>query len=237
MVRKGRGNTRPQPLLVTARLVSPIAGEHAPMLDALLEDVVCRFASAGVERERLTRGKPCPPSGLVPIAISRLNLGGWEVPKCSSPIFRPVSERVDYVHKKLAVENASLLAAESRLKVATTGGEHKSYRLPLRARLTDTIRWICFANRPELRRQLKRVRSLGKKRSVGYGVVDGWEVEPYTVGEHWWYAPSEHGPVLMRPLPVGPWLPNGLVGCVRGFGSCVPPYWHPERFCDMVRPC
>ena len=72
--------------------------------------------------------------------------------------------------------------------------------------------------------------------SDGYGVVREWTVERIDADLSW-FAPSEVGPVLMRPLPVGPWLPDNLTGARRDFGACVPPYWHPERYGEIVVPC
>ena len=203
------------------------------MLDALLEDVVSRKSSSRIGRQRLTRWDRCPEQGIIPFAISRRDLAGWRVPCCSSPILgRVIAERVEHFTKRFATEAAALLHPSQRGIVATTNGDLKSYRLPLRVRTVDALHWICLANYRELRKQCRAITSLGRKRSIGYGRVRDWTFAAYDA-DHWWYADK----VLMRPLPVGRHLPIGLTGAKQDYGACVPPYWHPERYTEIVTPC
>jgi hypothetical protein len=41
----------------------------------------------------------------------------------------------------------------------------------------------------------------------------------------------------MRTLPAGPWLPPDLIDFRPDFGAAVPPYWHPDRYTEIVVPC
>lgn len=171
----------------------------------------------------------------MPLASSRL--GDWLVYRCSSPILAPAQgETVEYVCKRIAVEAAALLAPEERKIVATTNTWTKSYRLPLRVRVVPRVCWFAVGTRKEVRRLLKEIHAVGKKVADGYGRVREWTVEQWP-DDLTWYAPGDAGPVLMRPLPVGDWLPRGLLGARRDFGAVGPPYWHPSRYGEVVVPC
>lgn len=235
------------PLKVTAHLAGPLAGD-APMLDAILERVMVRHLPAILRTEHGHRhastmagryNEPAARPGMVPIPLKRETIGGWLVPRCSSPILPPspdAPERVEHYAKRLSVEHAADLDPRDLKIVNTTGGEFKSYRLPLRVRAVARVAWFCVGRGTEVRRRLKDIAAIGKKTSMGYGRVARWEVE--RVAEDWsWFAPSSKGPVLMRPLPAGEHLPVGLQGARPWFGSCVPPYWQRSFFLEVVTPC
>lgn len=223
-------------LLVTARLASPLAGD-APQLDALLVQAACLRGGQGVPGHEVDRAFPCPPQGGVPIPLARRRVGGWDVARCSSPILGPVrAETVEHVAKRLAVEDATLLEPGARKVVSTTSSWTKGYRLPLRVRVVDAVAWFARGDGPALRKLLAQVGSIGKKRSLGHGLVRAWEVARVDADQSW-YAATEDGPVLMRALPDGPHLPPGLLGARKDFGACVDPYWHPERYTEIVVPC
>lgn len=80
------------------------------------------------------------------------------------------------------------------------------------------------------------IHRLGKKGSMGYGTVSRWEVRE-TDNDYSWFAASDCGTVLMRPLPVGDYLPADLIGARRSYGGCVPPYWQTEFWTEIVEPC
>jgi hypothetical protein len=224
------------PLLVTARLATPLAG-NAPRLDAVLESVMSLYHAKGIPGHKITRDGPAPPLGALPISMARETLGPWPVAKCSDPILGITrAETVEHVTKKLGVDKADLLRESARLVVSTTNSWTKSYRIPLRVRVVDRVRWFAVGDRRAILKILRRVGSIGKKISVGYGRVAEWTVD--RMDDDWsWFAPSDGGPVLMATLPFGPWLPEGLVGVRRDFRSCCPPYWHLSRLTEVVVPC
>lgn len=219
-------------LKITAYLVSPLAGD-VPYLDAIIEwEMSQRLGLA----QKIQRHEPAPLYGGVPIPMLRRRIGGMLVPCCSSPIASPDRDSVEHFAKRIAVEYAGLLREDRRLKVATGNQVYKSYRLPLHVRLCERVVWFCIGNRREILKLLKSVPSLGKKRSYGYGRVARWEAE--RVEEDWsWFAASDRGPVLMRPLPACQELPANLRGARRDFGAVQPPQWHPDRYCERVVPC
>jgi hypothetical protein len=228
-------------LRVVAKLAAPLAGDP-PMLDSLLAYVASRrHGKSGPPGYKVDRSRPCPGTDHLPIAIPRRDAGGWRVPLCSSPILpEPGTDTVEYVCKRLAVEHAALCEPTSRVQVNTTGGPFKSYRLPLRVRRVACVVWLCQGDRRELLKLLKAVTAVGKKVADGYGRVLAWEIDRMGDPPHdlWpWWCDSDIGPVLMRPLPIGSYLPPSLVGSRRDFGSVTDPYWHPDRYCERVIPC
>lgn len=228
-----------RPLLVTARLSSPLAGE-APLLDALLEwSLSPYFAGREKAQEpgfKITRAGPCPEMGAIPIPLKRTRLGPWLVAHSSSPILPACRETVEHVAKRISVENAGLLDPAERKVVSTTNSWTKSYRLPLRVRRVGRVCWFAEGNPREIRKALKDVLAVGKKVADGYGRVERWHVE-VVADDLSWYAPHDAGRVLMRPLPRGDWLPKDLLGFRRDSCAVSPPYWHPSRLCEAVSPC
>jgi hypothetical protein len=219
-------------------LVGPLAGDP-PMLDGLAVD---RAALLRGHWQHVDRRLAAPPPGTVPIPIAVSTVGGWPVAHCSSPILGEVwSDRHDHYHKKYPAGYAHWLAPDQLQQVNTTGGPLKSCRLPNRVRGVDRICWIANANWRELWKLLRDVQAIGKDRAMGYGPVGvlGWGArEAPELEGAWWYAAGPKGaPVLMRPLPRGPWLPDGLVGSRRDWGAVCSPYWHPDRWTEIVVPC
>lgn len=224
-------------LKVTARLAGPIAGD-APRLDSLLEIVMSRHTRKPADRGALDRNAPCPPPGDVRIPLLRRELGPWLVGCCSDPIYGAVrDESVDRIARSITPSNAGLLDGDSSLRIPTSSGWTKSCLIPLRVRLVDEVVWFATGDRRSLYNTLRHgVRFLGKKAAVGYGRVASWDVE--RVEHDWtWYAPHESGTLLMATLPDGEWLPLDLTGYRRDYGGAAPPYWHPDRFAEIVVPC
>jgi hypothetical protein len=227
-------------LLVTARLVSGLGGHEPPKLDALLEYALSPYHPGAVPRHMVDRALPAPPMGAIPIPLLRRRLGLWVVGCCSDPIVGvPAADYHEHVNKRLATEEASLLAPESRLVVSTTNSWTKSYRIPIRRRCVAAVCWFAIGSRREMLRAVRHVKALGKKVSIGNGRIAEWTVERID-HDYSWFAPSPDDPtrlVLMRTLPIGPWLPmDSMIGWRRDFGGVCPPYWHPERGCEVVRP-
>lgn len=228
-------------LRVVARMGGPLAGD-APHLDSLLVYVASRLAgkASGLEGYKVDRKFPCPDTSAIPIPILRTTTVELSVARCSSPILSaPTSDTVEYFTKRIGVEHAGLLAADERKVVTTTNAWTKSYRLPLRVRHVEYVAWLCVGNRQGILKSLRRVPSIGKKPAHGYGRVAEWTCERLGDASHdrWpWWIESECGPVLMRPLPVVDGGPD-FIGAKCDFGSCTDPYWHPDRFREIIVPC
>lgn len=230
-------------LRVVAHMASPLAGD-APHLDSLLVYVASRLAGkgAGLEGYKVDRKFPCPDTSAIQIPMLRTRCGRFQVARCSSPILGEVTaDTVEHTAKRIGVEHAGLLAEHERKVVTTTNHWTKSYRLPLRVRRVDRIAWLCVGDRRGIKSLLKYVPAVGKKCAHGYGRVARWEVERLGAVPHdrWpWWCDSDGGPVLMRPLPDG-WvgLPANLIGARADFGACSDPYWHQDRYGEIVSPC
>jgi hypothetical protein len=219
-------------LKVTCCLTSPIAGD-IPMLDSIIEWEMAHRLGKG---EAIQRDRPAPPYGEIPVPYLRQGIGGLSVPCCSSPILEPCRDDVEFFAKRIATEHSHLLAEKDRRMVPTGNGVFKSYRIPLRIRDCRRIVWFLRGERREIRKILKNIVSLGKKRSFGYARVGEWIVE--NVDEDWsWFAKTEAGSILMRPLPFCEDLPKDLIGARRDFGAAQSPYWHPDRYMERVIPC
>jgi hypothetical protein len=220
---------------VTALLSSPIAGD-VPYLDSIIE---LQMAFCQNKARPILRCEPAPPVGGIHIPCLRGDIGGVKgIPRCSAPIAVELDSRHEHIAKRIGVEHAGLLSEAQRLSVATGNSWTKSYRLPLKVSNVDRVVWfVGGSKRRHLKSLLERVKSLGKKRSDGYGRVSCWgfdEVEH----DYSWFAPAEGGgTLLMRVLPHSSDLPSDLVGFKRWFGGFAPPYWHPDRFLDVVVPC
>jgi hypothetical protein len=208
-----------------------------PQLDALLEYSVSVAKHGGTgTRWTVDKQRPVYPPGDIPIPVAREVIGGWPVACCSSPIAEEAAATtVEHITKRMAVEHADLLAPEHRKTVITVGFWTKSYRLPLDVRRVERVVWFCLADREAIEVALGRVKAIGQRVAKGYGAVSRWEVEP-TDRECWWYADAPEGTLLMRPLPLCDELPNALVGYRKSFGACCPPYWHGDRYCEIVEP-
>jgi hypothetical protein len=246
-----------RPVKVTAVLSAPLGGD-APMLDALCESVMAGrmgavAASSGGHRHGYTRharGQDVHDDapGKIPIPVAREWIDGLPVPRCSSPVL-PVAacDRATHYASAFPIDKTGLLAPRELTKVTASGGRFKSFRLPLRTRLVDRVVWFA-ALRPkrkgqaasspmaQLRKLLRQVHGIGKKDRHGYGTVAEWLVEPID-DDLSWFAPSEAGPVLMRPLPVTAELPDGLLGCRRDYGGVCGPYWQRSFWVERVTPC
>lgn len=246
------------PVLITATLASGLGGHEPPKLDGLLERMLAHHCKEAVPSHAVDRSLPAPPQGVIPIPIPRRRLAGrverageppasgrwryeeWLVGACSDPILGEVhDDRHEHVAKRIGTERAPLLAPGSRVVVATTNSWTKSHMLPIRVRRAECVRWFAVGDPRRILSALRRCHALGKKVSIGYGRVAEWSVERVE-HDYSWFAPLPEDPtklVLMRTLPVGPWLPmDNLVGYRRDFGACVPPYWHPARACDRIVP-
>lgn len=226
-----------RPLRITATLSAPLAGD-APMLDALMEFAMSRHLGQSFGLSHANGpGRAEYQPGLIPVPIARRRVKGfpWPIALASSPIYSSRTDGVEHFARRFDVD-PSLIREDGRRVYQTQSGEFKSYRLPLRLRLCDRVVWFAVGDRKEVRHKLKSIRAIGKKISIGYGTVKGWTVED-AADDYSWFAPSDAGTVLMRPLPTGPHLPHDLVGFRPWYGGIVPPYWAPEFYRECVVPC
>lgn len=220
-------------LRVEALLASPLCGDP-PMLDAIIE---CESSFHNGIAKSYQKWEQIPEYGDIPSPILRRRIGGMLIPLCSSPIVSeaPVHE---FISKRYASELASFLDPKHRKKLDTSSGHWKSYHLPLKVRAASRVTWFAVGDRRGIWKLLQRVTSIGKKRSVGYGRISRWAVEPID-RDISWFATDGDGEkmLLMRPLPHCDDLPQNMTGYAVDYGAVQPPYWHPARYVERVVPC
>lgn len=221
---------------ITARLANELTGD-APQLDALMMKQLCKYQPSAGAHERHDQA---PPMDLLPACYLRWTMiGRWRVHHCSAPILGEVcSDRHQRISQHFPREASGLLPVNSRGTIVTTNGPQKSFYLPVRRRLVNLVSWFALVtdNHSNVRKVLRKITHIGQDRARGEGRVAEWSIED-TEADYSWYAPHPQGTVLMRSLPFGNHLPKDLIGYVRDFDAVVPPYWHPERKCEVVKPC
>lgn len=197
------------PLCVTAHLGGPVTG--APMLDALVEFVAAQRRGLVAGFGDIQR---------VPSPIAREP--GDRFPLCSSPVATWEARERRYVHRRFPLHEAQMLGDSKLKRVHISAGASKSYRIPgdVAWATGDAIRWWCVGDQAGVEDHLADVRYIGRRRAVGRGIVDRWDVEPC---EPW----GDGFPVMrdgapMRPLPLD-W--PGLVDPPTGYHTLSPPYW------------
>ena len=193
---------------------------------------------------------------LVPIPIARDPIGGWLIPRCSSPITAEPHAEFSQNMARPMVTDAGIIV--ERKKLNTSSGPNKSCLIPLRVRLVPCVVWFAVAEgvtsgwtrnsdgerrrrfrspRNALRDRLRKVKEIGNKRGHGWGVIDRWDVEEVDE-DYSWFAPGEdRNPVLMRPLPECVELPAGLTGARKSFDRPCGPYHDKSHACKVVQPC
>lgn len=227
-------------LRVSAKLRGPLAGEP-PRLDSLLTDRLAAWHPNAVKKWEIDRSRPLPPdldARSPPIPIVKVRVGRWVLARCSMPIYdaEPGTDQHVYVAKKFASEHALDIRPEKRVKFPTTNSDHKSYRLPLRVRAIPEVVWFAVGNRGGVKNALRRVDRLGAKVAHGWGEVESWEVERVERDSSW-FAPTEHGTLLMTTLPADMDLPADLIGWRRDFAGLSAPYWHQDVMGEAIVPC
>ena len=208
------------PLRIVARLGGPSTG--APILDGLLAFVVA-------QRAGLVAGfGPLQPID-IPIATDQTE----RIYMCSSPSVRWEARELRYLNRKFPIGEAQMLAEPKLKRVNISMGACRSYRLPGDVAWAegDSIAWWCIGDAEKISMLLRDVTHLGKRRAVGRGRVDRWEVE---MCEPW----DEGFPVVRDGMPLRP-LPLDWPGLAQdvttGYSTLRPPYWlHAnESLCAM----
>jgi hypothetical protein len=209
-----------------------------PRPEEAASDYLGRAASSGMEgklAEEVWAAWQRRPS-VLPVPLLWSWRGAWRVYHCSDAILAPGVEETHHYSRQIGfLDHAGMVAPEHHKKVNLTGGEYKSCRLPQRVASVPEVRWLCFGDGKVIRSLLRRVTAVGRDTSQGWGTVAGWEVEDWPEDQSL-VADSDRGPVLMRALPYVNGEPP-LLGSVRSYGACSPPYWHPDRYDDVVTPC
>lgn len=222
-----------EPLLITAWLASPLAGE-APMLDAILErhafikDIDgCAALSAG---RQLNTHDPLTYDMLDCVPLERHTFANGETCYCvSSPIVDSAHETTEHF-----VRRADFAELKDRVKdvakLRQVMGPYSPSFEPHRVRTARAVAWYARGNAAKLRVWLDGVKHIGGKTAAGYGIVEFWSIDPSP--DYWMTADG----VLMRPVPATAFR-DAPKGARPYFGAIKPPYWHPMRQMEIWKPC
>jgi len=221
---------------VTAWLSSPLAGEP-PMLDAILEwELSARLGYK--HHNKLTRDIPLSELQKPPIPVSQRTINDVDVYCCSSPIIPvPDSEFVERLSKRIDTSEVSLmLAPENRKSLLVASGPYKMRYVPERIRLVPCVCWFIRGDRKGINKLLKSIYAIGKRRNVGYGIVNKWEFEDMGDNDYSIFALRQGKKVLMRPVHCGYALDH-VTGYKKTYGAPCTPYWHPDNYMEIATPC
>jgi len=219
---------------ITACLISPIA-EKPPMLDAILAWELSK--RLGMKHyNKLTRNVSLKEIQKVPIPIVERTIEKNNVYCCSDPIYECVFEWVEHRGKRIDTDLISLLLSpENRKSLLIASGPYKMRFAPVRTRMINKIVWFVRGDRKEINKLLKSVKSLGKHRSIGYGLIECWEYDEIEE-DNSIFAFQNGNMILMRTVPFGYFL-NRVKGYKKSFGAYQLPYWHPENYREIAIPC
>jgi hypothetical protein len=199
------------PLRVVAHLRGAVASTFGRIaLDALLMSIVAH-------RDGL------------PYAFTREQVRPVDIPIALSPCGRfylcsfsigEVEERERLTTYKRFPSTEAMLLGSKLNGVPITKGASKSYVMPIELRHmeNDALAWFCVGDAEQIRTLLAFAPYVGKKRAIGCGPVDRWEVESC---EAWEGFPVARDGQALRPLPLDH---PGLVDPVVGPMALRPPY-------------
>jgi hypothetical protein len=221
---------------ISACLRSPLAGDP-PFFDAILEyELALRLGMK--HAGKMTRDISLSQIERPPIPLAKRTIGEIDIYCCSDPIMSPIlSEWTDRSSRRFDSDLiASMLAPCHRKSLLTSSGPYKSRFAPMRIRLIERITWFVRGDKKEINKLAKKIIALGKHRNIGYGIIDRWEYErmeyDYSI-----FSPLNGQKILMKTIPaIGDNL-NGIKGYIRSYGGGFPPYWHPETFMEIAKPC
>lgn len=207
-----------EPLTVRARLQGDVCLPWMPLaLDALL-------GAAIATRDGLA--PPASPQDVMPLALPlrRSSCDRYWLASFANYTVEQAGSKL--MTKRPVIPEAQQLASRSTKRMDTGAGPNKGFlwRLPTLRLCDDTITWWCIGDQVEIRSLLDLIHYLGKKRSVGLGKVDSWDVQTC---EAW----GNDFPVALagRPLRSLPADYPGLDNPELGYSVLDPPYWMPEK--------
>lgn len=204
-----------RPLTVRARLAGPLSLAGGSLaLDALL-------AAAVAARDALP---PPPPGGWTEIDVPLQREPAGRFYLASFAELRWEDRELRRVNQRFPLAEAQVMGGPKLKRVDLGAGPTRSYRIPLETGHVegDTLTWWCVGGQAAVEELLGLVGYVGKKRSVGYGRVLEWKVEP---AEPWPGFPVVRDGKPLRPLP--PDWP-GLVEPQLRVARLSYPYWPAE---------
>lgn len=138
--------------------------------------------------------------GYIGLPLRQLSENRWAA---SRGIYEEIGHTVEYINKRPNFFNADKINYLDMDKgiIDSNAGSNRAYRMPciIRTLKGGKISFYCMGHADELLDMLNRMPALGKKASMGFGIIDRWEIEEVEADYSLWHP--EYG--LMRPVPVG----------------------------------
>lgn len=127
-----------------------------------------------------------------------------------------------YTQRRFPIEQAQGISRMKRVQI--TAGPCKSFRTPYETGTPEgPLTWWAIGDPDGVRELLALIGYLGKKRSVGNGKVDRWDVREVAETELWDGFPVMRDGYPLRHLP---WDWPGLADdCFQRMGCLSYPYW------------
>lgn len=231
-----------EPLLITASLCSPLAGD-APMLDAILERYAfihninnCESLSKGAQLNTHDTLKYYMIES-VPLAVHTFKNGK----RCycvSFPIVDYKKDETEHFSTRMDFNTLKNIVSEKDInKLRQNTGAYAPTFEPFRVRAASQIKWYANGTKSYLSKWLNSIKYIGSRTSSGFGRVSQWSVE--ACDHDFWMMASckDKKPVLMRSIPKDEMNIDEIDGAMLYFGALVPPYWHPQRQMEILKPC
>jgi CRISPR type IV-associated protein Csf3 len=169
------------------------------------------------------------------LPLAQIEIAGHKVWAASVAQYKLHGEYVHYWHKRLD-QYLTGRNIDKPKRINVSSAEYKNYRMPINIMLINNLTWFCVGEPGKIKDLLWGIKSLGKKRSQGFGMVEldhmgkpAWNVEEWP--EDW----SVYGPggKLMRIIPFDDEIKKDMV--IRRWGI-KPPYWLNENQVIAVIP-
>lgn len=214
---------------VTAELRGPlpVGAYMPPHLSGLLAWAVVTEATEG-------RGVPTPEGSEgydIPLPLTCLwrDEGGY--PFWAASAMTPMGESVRdvvYLHKR--AQGGGWTLSPKGWRVNTSAGRYMERRVPAPVEVAGAWTGYAHGDPVEAARLLKSVTHLGRKRSIGWGEIHAWRVEPCEMEA--WDAVTREG-VLLCDTPQGCGVEGAEEPRLLGW---TPPHWKPGLW-RMGWPC
>lgn len=218
---------------IIAYMASPLCGE-APNLEALLTWELARRLGK-THRDKITKATALCNIEMMPIPITKKTMAGFNIDCCSSPILPvPSAEWQERIAKRFdTTRNSMILKEKQRRTLSQKSGHYKQRFAPVQLQLVDRVVWFVRGDRKQIHKLLKSIFSIGKCRRAGYGLIDFWDYEE-TKQNNSIVADN----VLMRIVPAQVVVESPRIdGYSLQYGAWTHPYWHPENYMEVARPC
>jgi hypothetical protein len=180
-----------RPIQITAHLAVPlgVTDNFSPKIEGIIEYSVRE--SLGMLDPNPIRLEDIRP---VELPLQKHSSGFYY---CSSPHYLVERESQSRYRKRWDYQEKCLDWGNKKAKFSGSDGHFKAYDMPLFLNHTSRIDWFVLGEPSNILAALNRITHLGKKRSLGNGLVKKWDIK---LIENDWSLWNNKGQI-MRPIP------------------------------------